>query len=221
MKILFWQLAKYSFVFFVVCLVFILNYVFFAWFLSRLTTTPKEYKCDKPNTVYATSNGVHMDLIFHKDLLDEHFLGQLESVEGADYIAIGWGDKGFYLYTPSWAELKISTAIAAGFLPSKTLMHLTHYKYLNPNWKSIELCDEQLEAMKKFVYASFKNDKNDKIQILAGTGYRDNDFFYKAKGNYSCLYTCNIWVNQALKKASVQTAIWSPFDKGILRHLGS
>lgn len=219
MKLIFWRLTKYSLVFLVACLVFILNYLFFAWFLSRLTTTPKEYKCEKPNKVYATSNGVHMDLIFHKDLLDDHFLVQLQAVEGADYIAIGWGDKGFYLYTPTWAELKISTAIAAGFLPSKTLMHLTHYKHVNPNWKPVELCDEQLAAMKKFVYASFKKDKNDKIKILEGTGYRDNDFFYEAKGNYSCLYTCNIWVNQALKKASVKTAIWSPFDKGILRHL--
>ena len=219
MKLILLRLLKYSLVFFVACLVFVLNYAFFAWFLSRLTTTPKEYNCDKPNKVYATSNGVHMDLIFHTDLLDDHFLEQLQTVEGANYIAIGWGDKGFYLYTPTWAELKISTAIAAGFLPSKTLMHLTHYKYVKPNWKPIELCDEQLEAMKKFVYASFKNDKNDKIQILEGTGYRDNDFFYEAKGNYTCLYTCNIWVNQALKKGSVKTAIWSPFDKGILRHL--
>ena len=219
MQLIFWRLTKFSLVFFVVFLVFVLNYMFFAWFLSRLTTTPKEYKCAKPNKVYATSNGVHTDLIFHKNLLDEHFLEQLQVVEGADYIAIGWGDEGFYLYTPSWAELKISTAIAAAFLPSKTLMHLTHYKRLNPNWKSIELCDEQLQAMKKFVYASFKNDKNDNIQLLEGTGYRDNDFFYVAKGNYTCLYTCNIWVNQALKKASVKTAIWSPFDKGILRHL--
>lgn len=219
MKIILWRLMKYSLVFLVACLVFILNYLFFAWFLSRLSTTPKEYKCDKPHTVYATSNGVHMDLIFHKSLLDEHFLVQLQTVKGADYIAIGWGDKGFYLYTPTWAELKISTAIGAAFLPSKTLMHLTHYKYLNPDWKSMELCDEQLEAMKTFVYNSFKKDKKGGIQILEGAGYRKNDFFYEAKGNYNCLYTCNVWVNQALKKASVKTAIWSPFDKGILRHL--
>lgn len=219
MKFIFWRLLKYSLVFLVVCLVFVLNYLFFAWFLSRLTTTPKEYDCNKPHTVYASSNGVHMDLIFHKSLLDKDFLDQLQDLKNTNYVAIGWGDKGFYLYTPSWAELKLSTAIAAGFLPSKTLMHLTHYTYKNPDWKSVNLCTEQLDAMKKFVYASFKCDPRGEIQILEGAGYRDNDFFYEAKGNYTCLYTCNIWVNQALKKADVPTAIWSPFDKGILRHL--
>lgn len=219
MKLILLRLFNYVLIFLVVCIVFVLNYLFFAWFLSLLTTKPRIHNCDKPHTVYASSNGVHMDLIFHKSLLDEHFLAQLKPIKEHDYIAIGWGDKGFYLHTPSWAELKISTAISAGFLPSKTLMHVTHYKYLNPDWKSVELCAEQLTAMKKFVYASFKCDAAEQIQILEGTGYRDTDFFYEAKGNYTCLYTCNIWVNQALKKADVKTAIWSPFDKGIMKHL--
>lgn len=219
MKFIFLRLFKYALIFFVVCIVFALNYLFFAWFLSLLTTSPRIYDCNKPYIVYASSNGVHMDLIFHKSLLDEQFLAQLQPIEGHDYIAIGWGDKGFYLHTPSWAELKVSTAITAGFLPSKTLMHVTHYKYLNPDWKPITLCSEQLANMKEFMYASFKYNAEEQIQILEGTGYQDTDFFYEAKGNYTCLYTCNTWVNQALKKADVKTAIWSPFDKGIMKHL--
>ncbi|HOB24230.1 MAG TPA: DUF2459 domain-containing protein, partial [Kaistella sp.] len=31
------------------------------------------------------------------------------------YLAIGWGDKGFYLDTPTWADLKFSTAFKAAF----------------------------------------------------------------------------------------------------------
>jgi len=160
-----------------------------------------------------------MDLIMHRDLINDDFLVQLETLEGRDYIAIGWGDKGFYLHTPSWAELKVSTAITAGFLPSKTIMHVTHYKTIHPEWKSIGLCDSQLDNLRKFIQESFTKDNNNTIQILEGAGYRENDFFYHAQGSYSCLYTCNIWVNQALKKAQVKTAIWSPFDKGIMKHL--
>ncbi|BDS15216.1 TIGR02117 family protein [Aureispira anguillae] len=219
MKIIFLKLAKYSLIFIVVSIAFILNYLFFAWFLSTLTTTPRTYSCDKPHIIYASSNGVHMDLIFHKDLLDKNFLAELSPLEGREYIAIGWGDKGFYLHTPSWAELKVSTAISAAFLPSTTLMHVTHYKAVNPKWKSIELCTEQLTKLNQFVEASFKRNAANDLQILEGTGYRANDFFYEAKGNYTCLYTCNVWVNQALKKADVKTAVWSPFDKGIMKHL--
>lgn len=219
MKLLVWKFSKYFLIFIVVCIIFVLGYLFFAWLLSYFTTNPSKYTCEKPHTVYVTTNGVHTDIILHRSLLDEHFVSQLQNLEGKDYFAIGWGDKGFYLYTPSWAELKISTALTAAFLPSETLMHITHYKLLNPAWKSIQLCDTQLSNLKKFIYESFEYDNNKSIIILEGAGYRDNDFFYKAIGSYTCLYTCNIWVNQALKKAEVKTAIWSPFDKGIMKHL--
>lgn len=219
MNLLFWKLLKYTLILIVLCIIFVVNYLFFAWFLSLMTTTPPAHNCAEKQTIYVSSNGVHTDLIFHKNTLDADFAAQLQPVEGADYIAIGWGDKGFYLYTPSWAELKISTALIAGFLPSTTLMHVTHYQRVNPKWKSIQLCPKQRNQLNAFVRASFKCNAEGNIQILEGTGYRDNDFFYEAKGNYTCLYTCNIWVNQALKKAHVKTAIWSPFDKGIMKHL--
>jgi len=39
------------------------------------------------------------------------------------------------------------------------------------------------------------------------------------KGSFSCFKTCNTWTNQTLKKAEIKTAIWTPFDSGILKHL--
>ena len=219
MKLILWKLSKYLLIFVIVFVVFVLGYLFFAWLLSYFTTHPKKVSCANKKTVYASSNGVHMDLIMHRDLIDADFLAQLNNIEGREYIAIGWGDKGFYLYTPSWAELKVSTALIAGFLPSETIMHVTHYQSVDAKWKTIELCDSQLKEMKKFIADSFKKDAVNRIQILEGAGFSENDFFYQAHGNYTCLYTCNIWVNQALKKAQVRTALWSPFDKGIMRHL--
>lgn len=44
------------------------------------------------------------------------------------YLAIGWGDKGFYLNTPTWADLKFSTAFKAAFGLSKPAMHATFYR---------------------------------------------------------------------------------------------
>ncbi len=219
MKLILWKLSKYLLLFVLIGITFVLGYLFFAWLLSYFTTNPKKVDCSNKKTVYASSNGVHMDIIMHKSLFDRVFLEQLGALEGRDYIAIGWGDKGFYLYTPSWAELKVSTALIAGFLPSETVLHVTHYKAVDPQWKSIDLCDSQLQKLQKFILDSFKKDANNQIQLLEGAGYHENDFFYQAIGAYTCFYTCNVWVNQALKKAEVKTAIWSPFDRGILKHL--
>ena len=44
------------------------------------------------------------------------------------YIAIGWGDKGFYLDTPTWADLKFSTAFKAAFWLGNSAIHTTFIK---------------------------------------------------------------------------------------------
>ena len=219
MKILLWKCSKYLLFFLASCIILVLGYLLFAWILSYSTTNPKAHQCTQKHTIYASSNGVHMDLILHKNDLNADFLIQMEQLENRDFIAIGWGDEGFYLHTPSWAELKVSTAIKAALLPSNTVMHVTHYNKVNPKWKTIQLCPAQLQALQLFIEQSFARNTTNNVQILEGAGYRFNDFFYRAEGSYTCFYTCNVWVNQALKKADVKTAIWSPFDKGILKHL--
>lgn len=219
MKILGIKLFKYSLIFLVACLVFVLNYLFFAWLLSRISTTPAARKGVADQQIYAASNGVHLDLILPQQLLDPILVEQFNGRVMGRYVAFGWGDKGFYLHTPSWAELKLSTAIKAGFLPSKTVIHVTHYNNAYTNWKPILLSQEELKTIQDFIIASFQQDEGGNFQLLEGAGYQNNDFFYEARGSYTCLYTCNSWVNHALKKAGIQTAIWSPFDKGVLRYL--
>ena len=125
------------------------------------------------------------------------------------------------LNTPSWAELDWRIAAKAVFLPSSTLMHVTHYTRNTPyeRWYQAKIDRGDLHHLLGFVEASFKRTQAGQLLWLEGEGYGKRDFFYEAKGNYTGLYTCNVWANQALKKANVKTGIWSPFDWGIVRHL--
>lgn len=45
----------------------------------------------------------------------EHFRSD---VRGARYVAVGWGNRAFYIDTPRWADAKLSTALGAVF-PAK------------------------------------------------------------------------------------------------------
>ncbi|WP_370569699.1 DUF2459 domain-containing protein [Flaviramulus sp. BrNp1-15] len=40
--------------------------------------------------------------------------------------------------------------------------------------------------------------------------------FIKQKESYSCLKTCNSWVNSALKMSDLKSCYWTPFDFGII-----
>lgn len=220
MSIIAWKLVKTLLIVFFVIVVLFLNYALFAWFLSTLTTTPTPKSCQKKEEhFFVSSNGVHVDIILPLAALDPVFLEQLNIQEGTTYVGMGWGDEGFYLKTPSWAELDWRVAAAAIFLPTSTLMHVTHYQKASISWKRVWICCEQKEALLTYIKDSFRRSATGELCYLPDKGYGSNDFFYKANGYYTGLYTCNIWANQALKKAQVKTAIWSPLDKGIMKHL--
>ena len=137
------------------------------------------------------------------------------------YVGIGWGDKGFYLDTPTWADLKASTAIKAAFWMSESAMHCTFYEKMqeNDDCKKIMLTEKQYSDLVKFIKNQFKQDENGNfILIKTDAVYGKNDAFYDAKESYNFMQTCNTWANNGLKAAGQKAALWTPSDFGIFYH---
>ena len=152
-------------------------------------------------------------------MIDSLFMKALNIRDQVKYVAFGWGDKAFYLETPTWDELRWNVAIRAAFVKSETAMHVTQHYGKSESWIELNICEEQFHIMIKYMMNSF--DKNDEGHIIEieNTGYTDYDFFYEATGNYTIFKTCNNWVNIGLKKSHIKTSIWSPFDYGVLYQL--
>lgn len=176
-------------------------------------------------TLYVRSNGVHTDLCLptntaHFDWTTFIPLDHFEDITQTEYIAIGWGDKGFFLDTPTWAELKVSTAVNAAFLPSPTAMHV---EYMNEpreseKVKSVKVSSTHYKRIIRFIKRSFKQSSNC-VSLIPNRGYWERDNFYDAYGNYHLFNTCNVWVNDALKSAQLRTSLLSILPEGNLRHL--
>ncbi|HVD98738.1 MAG TPA: TIGR02117 family protein [Cytophagaceae bacterium] len=194
-----------------------------------LTFIPANNSAKQPATgieIYIKSNGVHTDLILPTN---NKFYQWEEKIHPEDFglvstedtwTAFGWGDKGFYLHTPEWADLKFSTAMDA-VLPTvgESAMHITIYENApveNTRTKKIILTDEQYLVLCDYIYQSFVKNEEEDFILISGYHYSSvNDNFYEAEGDYNFLKTCNQWTNQGLKKAGVRTAFWAPFDKCI------
>ncbi len=217
MKLLTLFLKIFKWIFFLVILP-VLLYLGLAALFSYWGTSPKKLACSANQIIYVSSNGMHIDLVLPKDLLPASFVSYLSPNNKTKYYAIGWGDKGFYLDTPTWAELKASTAMKAMLIKSPTAMHVTQYRAKQPHWVPIAVCAEQITILNQHITSTFEKDtKGNPVEII-GAGYTPDDRFYEAHGNYTGIKTCNIWVNQGLKKASIKTSRWSPFVFGILHH---
>lgn len=196
-----------------------LLYLLTALILSLIPTHPKSYTCESSTSYFVTTNGIHLDVVVPRSFFEGDRWEGLNVPAGIQYVAVGWGDKGFYLETPTWDDLKWSTALQALFWESETAMHLTYYRRPLSGWKILTLCQEQALALGDYIYASFQKTPSGQIEEIPDSGYTTQDVFFEAQGSYSIFRTCNNWANQALKAAQIKTALWAPFDWSVLRHL--
>lgn len=176
--------------------------------------------------IYILTNGVHTDIVvparnkytnWTNDIRYEHTNGKDSTT---NWIAFGWGDKGFYLQTPTWADLKASVAFNAAFGFSTSAVHATHYKAVreSASCRKISISARQYAQLVTYINESFERDEEGKIQYIKTTAnYGATDAFYEAKGSYSLFRTCNTWANNALKAAEQKACYWTAFDKPIFR----
>jgi uncharacterized protein (TIGR02117 family) len=177
---------------------FIIFYLSSAYLLSQI---PTDVENDKDEiSIYILSNGVHTDLVVPIKAVNYNWTEfiKYETTKSTDttykFIAFGWGDKGFYLETPTWDDLTFNTAFKAGFGLSSSAIHATFYKRMkiNSDCKEIKVSNQQYLRLTNYIKSSFQTD-NLKLPIHIKTDavYGLNDAFFEANGKYNLFKTCN------------------------------
>lgn len=213
------KILKYTIRIIIGIIVLMIGYVAVATVLSVVTTHPEPIECKEKQEIYIIANKVHLNIAVPTNVISDSILTKLQVPKDSVYLIVGWGDKAFYINTPTWNDMKLSTAIRALFLNSESAMHVEYSNKKTNRWVTVKLCDVQYHNLMQYIMHSFEQDATGAVIEIEGAGYTNNDKFYEAKGNYTVFYTCNDWVNQALKKAEVKTAVWSPFTYGVLRNV--
>jgi uncharacterized protein (TIGR02117 family) len=205
----------------------IICYIIFAIALPLFPVNAKETTAPKTEMIYILTNGVHTDLVvpvkneimdWSKEILFKNTLSEKTDYK---YLAVGWGDKEFYLNTPTWADLKFSTAFKAAFGLSASALHCTFYYDMpaNKDCKAIRVTKTEYQNLVDFIKQKFRRDNNGKvIFIKTDAVYGNNDAFYEATGSYNMFHSCNTWANNGLKAAGQKAALWTVTDFGIFRH---
>ncbi len=217
------RVFKYIKRFFLFIIGFILLYASTAIVLSHISIAAEK---DAPNemSIFILTNGVHTDIVVpvKNEIIDWSKEIKYSNTQSKDtsfkYLAMGWGDKGFYLETPTWAELKPSVAFNAAFGLGSTAIHATFYKAMNESesCREIKMSMKQYQRLVHYISSSFQSDNaSHLINIPTSANYNKNDAFYEAKGSYSLFHTCNTWANNALKSCGQKACVWTVLDGGI------
>ena len=221
-KILKWTLRIFG-----ALILMIVLYFCSAFVLSYIPVNEDFTSCDEEGIeIYLLTNGVHTDLVLpirngYKDWSEvipfEHTISKDSLMR---YIAFGWGDKQFYLETPTWSDLKFSTAFNALFFLSTSAMHVTFYKHLSEDEDCIKvnITAEQYKRLVQYIGDSFQRNNNLEFIPIKNLRYGSDDCFFEANGTFNLFYTCNTWTNEGLKHSGLRASLWTPFDRPLLDH---
>jgi uncharacterized protein (TIGR02117 family) len=217
-KYYFFKLLRFSFKTLLILLGLIGFYMLMLWLLPKFDTDAEIAKDKKAIEIYIKSNGVHTDLVLpvKNTHINWSTYFEFKNTKSQDsmfqYVALGWGDKGFYLDTKSWSELKFSTAFKAAFALSSAAVHATYYNEmkLSTTCKKINITVKQYKKLIKYVKSSLHlTKKNTFMFIKTNAIYGENDAFYDATGSYSIFHSCNSWANLGLKAAGQKACLWT------------
>ena len=170
--------------------------------------------------IFIESNGIHTGIVMPKVAagVDWRALAPANDLGDPrygrfDHLAIGWGEKAFFLETKTWADLKLRTVLAAAVGSSHTLMHVEHVPApaVGDDVRAVVLSEAEYRRLAAFIAASFAPGAR------RYPGYAQYDVFYDARGRYDAVTTCNAWTGDALRHAGVRVGAWTPFPATVLQ----
>lgn len=222
MKSLFWCFAGFA----GFLGTYFMLYLLLSYFSIEKVPTKKA-----PITIYLMRSGSHTDIILPKcnDQVDWDKYFPIENTKSKDttvqLLALGWGDKDFYLNTPTWGDLTAKTFLNASLGLGSSSIHATYYYYLLTDRPTVtlKLSRIQYQNLIKFIISNIKLEKKGKSIVLIPKNniiITENDAFYDANFNYNLFYTCNTWINNCLKVAGQKACVWTPFSEGIFSQYG-
>lgn len=198
-------------------------------------------------TIYLADNGVHLDFVlpvaaagidWRREFPAAHFSAPLNPPDppfrlrldpalppdanpAATFVAIGWGDAGFYFETPRWSDLRPSVALKAAFGRNPSVVHVEYWPTPTPHPRlhRLVLTEAEYRRLADYLRSSFARDSLGHLLPHPGRGYTLHDTFYAGTGHFSLVLTCNEWARRGLAHSGAKTARWAPLPWGALWHL--
>lgn len=170
-------------------------------------------------TIFVEDNGIHTGIVVPKVAAGVDWRSDFPAADlgdpryaGYDHLAIGWGERGFFLGTPHWSDLRPATILHAAIGSDDTLLHVEHIPRppVARHTRAITLRPAEYRRLAITIRAA-------RASAKALPGYDRHDAFYPARGHYDAIRTCNQWTGATLATAGVRVGAWTPFPVTVLR----
>lgn len=206
-------------------LIFMLLYAGAALDLSAVPVNESGVVVTSGIPLYLRADGGHLDLVLpvRNAVQDWSRIFPTQNTKSRDallpWIAIGWGEKGFYLHPPASFLGTLSTAAKAVSGMNSAVLRVEYLppQIANDTCRLLYASGAQYQKLTAFILQSLPLDRSGHPQwIPAPEICGPNAAFYEARGTYSLFKTCNTWVNSGLKAAGMKACIWTSLPQAVL-----
>ena len=198
--------------------------------LAIAALTPRRWSFPENPSCDLTSDGFHTNFIVPVETpvfnWRQHLdLDKIANIPSQNYrfLQFGWGDRVFYVETPSWDQVSpLNAARALFYWNNASAMfvkgHETVPRFPTDEVKCLRLSNNDYLALMDYIDGSFQmSDRGEKQRIASGQDQQSG--FYAANRRYSVFNTCNTWTANGLRVANVNTPLWGGLAKPIMFHL--
>jgi uncharacterized protein (TIGR02117 family) len=172
-------------------------------------------EADEGVTIWVDGTAAHTELILPVAAAGHDWRTRIDHRHFPDgghphaYLSFSWGERSFFLTTPSWSDFRLSAGLNALLRGHSTLIHVYRIDW-QPSGGALRLSEEQYRRLVAHLEAQFAEQE----EVLAG--YGPNDAFFAARGRYSPWRTCNQWTRDALAVAGIRVGRWTPFSQSLM-----
>ncbi|WP_234027117.1 DUF2459 domain-containing protein [Erythrobacter sp. KY5] len=166
------------------------------------------------------TNGIHTEIAMPIITPEQDWRGIFPASDiiasSRDYthVAVSWGERRFFLETPTWFDVNPVTVVRAMF-GGEGVLHVAHYVRPAPSsdYRVMHLRPAEYRALAAAISAQIAPAETREVL----PGYDTHDVFYTARGTYHLGNTCNQWTSDQLATAGAKIGVWSPFPGGVMK----
>lgn len=129
----------------------------------------------------------------------------------AQWLVVGWGAEGFYTTVGQYTDIRpaVMWRAATGDTAVLRLDLAGDVSTIEAiDW--IDAAPAQIAALQEIVLGMLTRDAAGQPEALPPAPWGQTHVFYRAKGRFNIIHTCNAWVGEALRAAGFGLGAWVP-----------
>lgn len=145
------------------------------------------------------------------------------AAQPANFVTIGWGQKEFFLSTPTWGDLRLTTALRA-MVGAPSVLRVYYESALPPQspWcRHVVISPARYGDLARYIRREVLEDSAGRAVPVPprAAGYQQDVVFYESRSLFHAFKTCNTWALGGVKAAGLPTPLWTPLACFVFRHL--